>query len=231
MVKYKFFTDKFGSDLFSNIEPLREYFGKLERKKGVWDKKPGIFAISDLSAGDKDYQKPIKSKVWKDVLFFPPNVELSLAQKQNLLDSFEKKTNLEKISVELECGVKLKIIPAAFEPRKLSLSLIDDDEEEEFITDYGKEAYRVAEILYSNDESISFTIKDGIPLSLMGFSKTYTMPIDLLNWLGIISDTDIEKMIWACCGVESFWEDDKKKEEIEDSNQEQHGQQDCGRKD
>lgn len=228
MVKYKFFTDKFGADLFSNIEPLREYFGKLERKKGVWDNKPGIFAISDVSAGDKDYQKPIKSKVWKDVLFFPPNRELSITDKQELLDSFEKRTNLEKINVDLECGVKLKIIPASFEPKKLSLSLIDDEEETEFITEYGKEAYRVAEIL---DSDQPFIVKEAIPLSLMAFSKAYDMPIDLLNWLAIISDTDIDKIVWASCGVEVLWDDDKKKECIEDSDQESHGEQDCGRSD
>lgn len=224
MVKWKFFTSKFGELSDESVEWATKILpGAKHFRNGVWDGKKGLFILSDPSSGSDDYDKPIKSKIYKDVLFFPPKKEIE--DKQEFLNSLRRKG--ESIPVVLESDIVINIIPASMEPRNLVISLLDDEEEgEEYTTEYGKLAFELHEKLMNTEESVS--PKEGMNLFVLGLSKSYDIQLDLFNWLKIMSYSDLEKLTYACMGYEIV-DDDKKKDISQE--EEVDGQQKDGKED
>lgn len=206
LVKYKYFTENY-SNIVENINTLRKKFPGCEFKNGKYNGKYGTYIISSGDKGINEYDKPIKSKIEKDLLFFPPLAPIS--DKQKFLDSFEISKSVIKAEVELASGVKIKIIPATAEPRKIALSLFEDAEEEVgFVSPYGKMAFDIDDKLASEKE---VSLLEGLKLFVLALEKSYSINLDLFNWLEIVSTEDIENLTYACLGY--TLEEDKKKEE------------------
>lgn len=206
-IKWKYFTDKY-TNIPENIEKLREKFPNHVFKNGIYNGVKGTYIISSSEKGINEYDKAIKSKVDKGMIFFPPLVPI--VDKQKFIDSFEIKKNAIKSIIKLESGIKLKIIPATAEPKKVALSLFEDDEDDEvaFVSEYGKLAYEIDDKLYNEKE---VTLLDGLKLFTYGLSKSYNIPLDLFNYLNVVSSDDIEKLTYSCLGYEL--DESKKKEE------------------
>lgn len=206
LIKYKYFTQNY-SNILENINTLRKKFPGCEYKNGKYNGKYGTYIISSGDKGINEFDKPVKSKMEKDLLFFPPLAPIS--DKQKFLDSFELSKSVLKGNVELASGVTIKIIPATAEPRKIALSLFEDPEEEVgFVSPYGKMAYEIDEKL-ANEKEVS--LLDGLKLFVLALEKSYSIPLDLFNWMELVSTEDIENLTYSCLGY-TLTEEDKKKE-------------------
>ncbi len=203
MLKTKYFTHTI-KDIPGNITSLRKLFPGYTFFNGKCNGIYGTYAVSDPTPGKNEFLKPIKSKELKDYLWFPPT-EFKLTQEY--LDEHEKSKSSLKITVELDCGFEIKIIPATAEPRKVALSLFDDCEEEAvLVSPYGKKAYEIDERLYKQEE---VTFKEVLPLIILGIQRSYNFSIDLINYCGLIGTDDLQGLTHACLGYD---EEIKKKE-------------------
>lgn len=202
-VKEKYFTTLI-KDIPSNISLLRKQFPGCTFKNGKWNNEYGTYILTDDTPGSGEFDKPIKSKQYKDYLWFPPK-RFNVSQEW-LTEQIKNKNSL-KVKVPLDCGIELQILPATEEPRKVALSLLGDEEEEPvLVSEYGKEAYRIDDLLFRNEEVI---IKECLKLIVLGISKSYNISIDLLNHCNLIGTGDIENLLYACLGYD---ENLKKKE-------------------
>lgn len=206
MLKYKWFTNKW-ENIPENIVELRKRFPGCHFRNGKKDGLYGIYILSDPDSGQNDYGEPTPSKMIKGATFWPPK---SVDNKQELLNEKRKSTNSMKSLFNTESGIELGIIPATEEPRKVALSLFDEPEvASDFTTDYGKLAYDIDYKLV-NDQPV--TGLEALKLVVLAIERSYDIPLDLFNWLDVISEQDIEPLTYVCLGYE-LNEEDKKKEE------------------
>ncbi len=203
-VKYKFFSTLF-KDVENNIQKLRETFPGCFFRNGKWSGESGVFILSHSDRSANDFKPPVKSKQFKNTLFFAPN---DITDGETVLKSFRKHPHALTIKVKLANDKTIEIIPASAEPRKIALSLLGDDDSIGFTSDYGRLAWEIDEKL-ANQQSVA--IADGLKLFILGVQKTYTIPIDLFNCFDLVSTEDIEQLTYACLGY-NMSEDDKKKE-------------------
>lgn len=208
---YKFFTTKY-TTLPNDLPKLREEFGKFFYKEGQYDGKQGIWCLSSLDKIPDAYATPKKSKKHQDTLFFSPK-ELP-SDIQAFLDANVVKSN-NKIKVELASGYNIYLIPATAEPRNVAFGLFGT-EEEPSASEYALLAFELfnemdKKSLKTDDVRVSHLIT-------LGLSKSYSLPLDVLNWTKIFTTEDVESIFLACVGVDMA--SLEKKEEISSSSAE-----------
>jgi len=198
--KWVYFTDR---DVTSQIDMLRRKFNTKTKqyyfKDGQYKGKPCVYVLNDLT--NKVYAEPIESKQFKGSLFFAPVDDISLDTVEIQPDKREW-----KIRVDLVAGVPIWIIPATLEPKKI---VFDFDEasgakEEEspysLATDYGTLAYSIFEDI-EKKKDIGLSDPRVKKLIMLALQKSYNIPIDVINWAGIVSAQDIDPLLMAAMGI------------------------------
>jgi hypothetical protein len=198
MYKYVYYSDL---DASTSIQTLRKKFNTQHKnyyfKDGLYKNKQCIFVLNDLTT--KVYSDPIESKQYRGSLFFPPLDPIKV-------EDFEVNPDKKewKIKVDLVSGTTIYVIPATLEPKKIVFDFDDTETQTEdspysLATEYGTLAYSLFEDSQNKKELV---LKDPRikKLIMLGLQKSYAMPIDLINWLGLISEQDIDPLFAACMG-------------------------------
>lgn len=197
MWKYIYKSDK---DIQSELNFLRkkfntehkEYYFKAGKHKGD----NVIFVLNDLTT--KVYGEPIISKQHKDCMFYPPTDDTKIDLEQY---EIHKNRREYKIKVDLVDGHSLYIIPASLEPKRVVFDLDEVEEEDNpysTATEYGRLAYSLYDEAKKGDSLPIAMLKKLVILSLM---KSYNIPIDIWNWLGIVSAQDFDPIAAAAMGI------------------------------
>jgi hypothetical protein len=208
MFKWVHYTD---NDAISQIDALRKKYHtptkKYYFKDGMYKDKPCIYVLNDLTT--RLYEDPVPSKQFKDDLFFGPLEGLNIDNEEINPDKKEW-----KIKVDLVCGKTVWIIPASLEPKKLVFDFDDDGVKEEIspfsqATEYGRLAYNIFNDL-EGKKPLQLTDQRVKKLIMLGLCKSYNIPIDVWNSLGLVSAQDIDPLLSACLGVNPELLDKKK---------------------
>lgn len=210
MYKWIEFTDN--NDIESRLIELRKKYNTPYKtyffKKGFYKDKSCIFILNDLST--KSYSPNIsQSKQFKGNLFFGPEFETKISDYE--VAPHQKEW---KIKVSLVTGHDIFIIPATLEPKKV---IFDFDEAEatedtsiySLATEYGRLAYSIFSD-FESKKNVALTDKRVLKFIMMGLCKSYSMPIDLINHLGIVSEQDLDPLLSACLGISPELLDKKK---------------------
>lgn len=198
--KWIYYSDR---DAASQIDMLRKKFNTKTKqyyfKDGQYKGKQCIFVLNDLTT--KVYSDPIDSKQFKGSLFFPPQNDITLSDVE-----INKEKREWKVKVDLVSGVTMYIIPASLEPKKIVFDFDEDTgvKEEEspysLATEYGSLAYVLFDDLVAK-KSVQLSDPRIKKLILLGLQKSYNIPIDVINWAGIVSEQDIDPLFAACLGI------------------------------
>lgn len=199
MFKYIYFSDK---DIEESIVDLRKKFNSPGKefffKSGKYKGNDVIFVLNDLTT--RTYGEPVESKQHKGCLFFPPTEDTQIE-----LDDFEvhKQKRDLKIPIDLSNGKTIYIIPATLEPKRVIFDLdevVEETNPYSTATEYGRLAYSLFNEAKTNTDIPlnNPTVKKLVMLSLL---KSYSLPLDLINWLGFISVQDFDNLITAAMGI------------------------------
>lgn len=204
---YKYWTENF-QNIPENLDALTRIYGNIYFKNGKYNGKYGVYCLKSLDSGSGDYGSPRKSSFIKDSIFWPPSKlpdDIGKFIKDNESDS-----SAIRVNFKLESGYTLNIIPATAEPRKVFISMFgDDDDIGEFTSEYGKLAY---DIDYKLGKEEEVTYLDCFKLIGLAIEKSYKLNLDIINWLSIISQVDIEPLTYTILGYR-LQENIKKKED------------------
>jgi hypothetical protein len=197
--KWVYYSDK---DAGSQIELLRRKFNTKTKqyyfKDGSYKGKSCIYVLNDLTT--KQYAEPLDSKQFKGSLFFPPLESISLEDVEIQKDKREW-----KIKVDVVSGVTLWIIPATLEPKKIVFDFDDTGAKEEdspysLATEYGTLAYSIFDDIEHKKE-VTLSDPRVKKLIMLALQKSYNIPIDIINWAGIVSVQDVDPLLSAAMGI------------------------------
>lgn len=209
MYKWIEFSDN--NDIESRLGELRKKYNTPYKtyyfKKGFYKDKTCIFILNDVTT--KTYGEVTQSKQFKGNLFFAPEQPISLSDYE-----VSKSQREWKIKVSLVAGSDLFIIPATLEPKKIVFDFDEEETKEEsstysLATEYGRLAYSIFSD-FESKKNVSLNDKRVFKLIMMGLSKSYSVPIDLINHLGIVSEQDLDPLLSACLGISPELLDKKK---------------------
>lgn len=174
----------------------KQYYFKTGNYKGS----PCIFVLNNLST--KTYAEPVPSKQFKGCLFFPPLEEINIDD----FELFKDKRDL-KIKVSLVNGKELYIVPATMMPRKVIFDFNDDEGTKEDVSspyslseEYGQLSYKLFQDL-ENKVNIELTSPLVKKLVMLALQKSYNLPIDVINHIGIISSQDLDPLLSSALGI------------------------------
>lgn len=198
---YKYFY-KCELSVVNDTEVLKKKFNTATKKyffkNGQYKGDSGVFVLNDLTT--RVYSDPRPSKQYKDCVFFPPENDIRL-------DDFEIHPDKKewKIPVDTVTGVKLWIIPATLEPKKIVFDFDETPTQEEespfsLATDYGCLAYAIFDDIRSK-KPVHLDDVRVKKLIMMALQKSYNLPIDVFNWAGVVSAQDLDPLLSAALGI------------------------------
>jgi len=196
---WKFFKPT-NDDVLSNIDKLTKEFGPYQFKNVQYNGKQGILVLKDAITKFIKYNDPISSLQFEGVLYFgvsePDKYDWSTDENKDISDEW-------KIPVRLLNNKIIKIVPATLEPRKMTFGRIPQVSNNPYsqVSEYGKIAFNIfnkydgKEIDWSDNQ---------IPLFVqLSLQKSYHLPLDVWNDLGVITNQDIGNIFFAAMGRES----------------------------
>lgn len=186
----------------SDLEALRKKYPGMKYLVGKNKDKTVVFVLKDITT--KEYAEPIESEEYPGVAFYAPKEIPNDIQK--FLD--ENKVNADiderKVQVTLPNGIKLVIIPATLEPKKVLLSMtkpVSIKGDNFFGTSqYGMLAYKIYNEVKEKG-GIEVSSDDCVKLISLALRKSYNIPIDVWNWLEIVGSESLDPLLSAACGV------------------------------
>lgn len=197
MWKYIYKTDK---SVESQLDFLRKKFNTEHKqyyfKSGKSKGDDVVFVLNDLV--NKVYGEPTQSKQHKDCIFYPPKEDTIIDLEQHEVHKSKREF---KVKVDTSDGKTLYIIPATLEPKRVVFDLDEAEEEENpysTATEYGRLAYTLYDAAKAHQELPLAALKKIVILALL---KSYTIPVDLWNWLGIVSVQDFDNIAAAAMGI------------------------------
>jgi hypothetical protein len=187
----------------NDLPALRKKYPGMNFKAGKYKDKSVTFVLKDLTT--KEYSDPIDSEEYPGVTFFAPKAIPTDIQVFLDEHKINKEIDERKILVTLPSGIKLVITPATLEPKKVLLSITKPSATirgENFYgtTEYGLLAYKV----YSEVKEkggVDIGSEDCIKLISHALRKSYTLGIDMWNYLELIGTESLDPLLSAACGV------------------------------
>lgn len=217
--EYKYFISKL--DAQRDIVKLRKLFPNHYYKDGMKKDTKGVFIIRETKNREYGEQRNsvLRNKLVKEglltedqhVTFWAP----SCSKDEFDYSKYEIDTGRPKISVTLTNGKVVNINPAAGEPKEM---IFGGDYEEERIqmaslysraTEYGELAYQ---LIYAEDEvqeqgGLLSNDKRLLKLIELAMVNSYSLPLDMFNWLNLVSQNDVGLLYKAAMGADqSFLE-------------------------
>lgn len=212
---YKYFIS--GVNAANDIEKLRKMFPEHYFMDGKHKDKSGVYVLTDTK--NKEYgerkqsclkKRFVTQKLLKEdqeIVFWTPACS---TDEFNVDSYFINRTPIPYVKIELKNGKKLKINPAAGEPRQL---IFGEEPVEETIpfavlfsraTEYGRLGYS---LIYKEEEmkdkgGILTNDPDVLRFVELAITNSYKLPQDVWNWLGWISFNDIVKIYQAGMGAD-----------------------------
>jgi hypothetical protein len=196
---YKSFTKRHGTDCISVIEKLRKEFPGCKFAAGIYKDTRGIFCFS---SDVKEYGEHFLLENG-DTFWLPTQENLKLIKSN--LSNFKTEWT-DRVAVKLKCGVTLEIYPASAVPRLVMLSLrkkatkeITGDNPYSASNSYGRMAYEFYFKSQKNEE-IRFDSEEFQNFIRQALTESYTLPIDVIDALQIISVGDFDHLFAAAMG-------------------------------